>query len=161
MHFLCKSMVTGLFISHKSVSIILFTDSCARNFFFPGVLLQGLTFRLRLVMANPCLAHWERCLTKTGFCIFHMVCPSQLPKTLMADLCSSLKDVAFFVAPKQTFLQDCNNFSYILILNNTVSTFSKKIFCFFQKSPYLLNNQNANHLNENSPLRVIISFLNI
>ena len=79
-------------------------------------LLHGLSLWLRLVVANPCLA-WST--------LFN------LPP--------------FWIASKEIFLWDLNNFCYKPISNHVEFTFMEKKFlkrkiAFFQKnSPYLLN----------------------
>ena len=49
----------GLVMSEKNVSITLFTECCAQNFFFTGESVSSklTAFQLRLMMANPCLTH--------------------------------------------------------------------------------------------------------
>ena len=58
-----KLIVMGPFMSQKTVSMTFFTGCCAQNFFYCRVSmfpLRGLSFQLRLLVANPCFRRFVK-----------------------------------------------------------------------------------------------------
>ena len=98
-----------------------------------------------------------------------MVCTSQPPKIWWQTSVSSLFNLlSFWIASKQIFLLDWNNFCCKPILSNAMFTFNEKnsgktiyfasFFFFFKYSPCLLNNPH-NKWNHSSFWSVIITIL--
>ena len=73
-NFLRKLMIMGPFIYVNIVSMNFFTNCWAQNFFFTKesmFSLNGLSFQLRIIVANSCLAHFYRFFfIKTCFSIY-------------------------------------------------------------------------------------------
>ena len=139
--FSSKLFLMGPFMSQNTVGITFFIRRSARKLFFTRDLLS---FWLRIRISNPCLTDM-----KTFFFFFFFLVGGNQNMLLRTrrttqNLMHSFQSWSaqfdlppFWIASKQIFLRDENDFCYKLIPNiygkKKNNTLKKYLFCFFSK----------------------------